>query len=116
MTPQFALWDEACPGNGIPKVAAVVNWYGNWEFADILQGPNKKDYAAGWVQNLPNPLEIARMLAPVVNASTPPTLSIHGDADPTVPYTQSVRLHASLKVALVKAQMMHMPGGKPAGL
>jgi acetyl esterase/lipase len=115
MTPRFEGWDEACPGNENPKVAAVVNWYGNWDFSDILQGPNKKDYAAGWVQNLPNPMEIARMLAPVVNASTPPTISIHGDADPTVPYTQSVRLHEALKSAHVKEQMITIPGGKHGG-
>ena len=27
-------------------------------FCRLLQGPNKKAYAAGWVQNLPNPLEV----------------------------------------------------------
>ena len=83
--------------------------------ARILQGPNKKPYAAGWIQNLPNPMEIARMLAPVVNPSSPPTISIHGDADPTVPYTQSVRLHEALKSAQVKEQMITIPDGKHGG-
>lgn len=115
MTPRFENWDESCPGNEAPRVAAVVNWYGIWDFADLLQGPNKKDYAAGWVQNLPNPLEIAHLLAPVVNASTPPTISIHGDADPTVPYTQSVKLHEALRTAHVKEQMITIPGGKHGG-
>jgi acetyl esterase/lipase len=115
MTPRFEHWDESCPGNENPAVSAVVNWYGNWDLADILEGPNKKPYAAGWIQNLPNPKEIARMLAPVVNASTPPTISIHGDADPTVPYTQSVRLHEALKSAHVKEQMITIPGGKHGG-
>jgi acetyl esterase/lipase len=115
MTPRFEHWDESCPGNENPAVAAVVNWYGNWDLADILQGPNQKPYAAGWIQNLPNPMEIARMLAPVVNASSPPTISIHGDADPTVPYTQSVRLHEALKSAHVKEQMITIPGGKHGG-
>ena len=81
----------------------------------ILQGPNQKPYAAGWIQNLPNPMEIARMLAPVLNASSPPTIAIHGDADPTVPYTQSVRLHEALKSAHVKEQMITIPGGKHGG-
>jgi acetyl esterase/lipase len=115
MTPRFEHWDESCPGNESPVVAAVVNWYGNWDLADILEGPNKKPYAAGWIQNLPNPKEIARMLAPVVNASSPPTISIHGDADPTVPYTQSVRLHEALKSTHVKEQMITIPGGKHGG-
>jgi acetyl esterase/lipase len=115
MTPRFENWDAACPGNETPRVAAVVNWYGIFNFADLLQGPDKKDYAAGWVQNLPNPLEIARMLAPVVNASTPPTISVHGDSDPTVPYTQSVKLHEAPKAAHVKEQMITIPGGKHGG-
>jgi hypothetical protein len=29
-------------GTEEPKVAAVVNWYGNWDLADILQGPTRK--------------------------------------------------------------------------
>ncbi len=115
MTPRPEHWDEACPGNEDAKVAAVVNWYGIWDFADLLQGPNQKPYAAGWVQNLPNPLDIARMLAPAVTVSTPPTISIHGDADPTVPYTQSVRLHEALKRAHVKEQMITIAGGKHGG-
>jgi len=42
MTPHFDGWDHACPGKEEPKIAAVVNWYGNWDLANILQGPNKK--------------------------------------------------------------------------
>ena len=55
------------------------------------------------------------MLAPAVTASTPPTISIHGDADPTVPYTQSVRLNEALKRAQVKEQMITIAGGKHGG-
>ena len=55
------------------------------------------------------------MLTPVVTASSPPTISIHGDADPTVPYTQSVRLHEALKRAHVKEQMITIAGGKHGG-
>jgi dipeptidyl aminopeptidase/acylaminoacyl peptidase len=39
-------------------------------------------------------------------------LTIHGDADPTVPYTQSVRLHKALTDAGVMNELMTMPGGK----
>jgi acetyl esterase/lipase len=115
MTPRPERWDDACPGNEEAKVAAVVNWFGNWDFADILQGPNNKDYAAGWVQSLPNPLEIAKVMAPVVTVSSPPTISIHGDADPVVPYTQSVRLHEALRKVRVKEQMVTIPGGQHGG-
>jgi acetyl esterase/lipase len=110
-------WDQACPGSEEPKVAAVVNWYGNWDLADILQGPNIKPYAPGWVRTFPNPLEIARSLSPLPlrNPGIPPVISIHGDADPTVPYTQSVRLHQALKVAGVPEELITIPGGKHGG-
>ena len=76
-------WSDACPGPEEPKLAAVVNWYGNWDLADILQGPNTKDYAADWVRGIPNPLEVARVLSPLpLRAGVPPVISIHGDADP----------------------------------
>jgi acetyl esterase/lipase len=98
-------------------VAAVVNWYGNWDLADVLQGPNSKPYAPGWVRNLPNPLEVARSLSPLPlrRFGIPPIISIHGDADPTVPYTQSVRLHQALKAAGVREEMIMIPGGKHGG-
>ena len=108
-------WDRLCPGTEETTVAAVVNWFGNWDLADILQGPNLKPYAAGWVRNLPNPLEVARSVSPIVRSSGPPVISIHGDADPTVPYTQSVRLHQALKRAGVAEEMITVPGGKHGG-
>ena len=110
-------WDQACPGSEEPAVAAVVNWYGNWDLADVLQGPNTKPYAPGWVRNFPNPLEVARSLSPLPlrQSAIPPVISIHGDADPTVPYTQSVRLHQALKIAGLREEMIRIPGGKHGG-
>jgi acetyl esterase/lipase len=115
MTPRPEHWDDACPGSEDVKVAAVVDWYGNWDFADILQGPNKKDYAAGWVPGLSDPMAVARLLLPVIDSSSPPTISIHGDADPVVPYSQSVRLQDALKKAHVAGQLVTIPGGKHGG-
>jgi acetyl esterase/lipase len=109
-------WSDACPGPEEPKVAAVVNWYGNWDLADILQGPNTKDYAADWVRGIPNPLELAKALSPLpLRAGVPPVISIHGDADPTVPYSQSVRLHEALQKAGVPEKLITIPGGKHGG-
>jgi acetyl esterase/lipase len=110
-------WDQACTGSEEPAVAAVVNWYGNWDLADVLQGPNSKPYAPGWVRNLPNPLEVARSLSPLPlrHSGIPPVISIHGDADPTVPYTQSVRLHQALKAGAITEEMITIPSGKHGG-
>jgi acetyl esterase/lipase len=115
MTPRPAHWDGACPGDEDVEVAAVVDWYGNWDFADILQGPNEKDYALGWVESFSDPLAIARAMRPVFDASSPPTISIHGDADPVVPYSQSVRLQDALKEAHVAAELVTIAGGGHGG-
>jgi len=110
-------WEEACPGSEDPKVAAIVNWYGNWDLADVLEGSNKKPYAPGWVRGLPNPLEVARTLSPIPfrRSDLPAVISIHGDADPTVPYTQSLRLHDALRKARVPEELITVKGGQHGG-
>jgi acetyl esterase/lipase len=115
MTARPPHWDDACPGDADVDVAAVVDWYGNWDFADILQGPNRKDYALGWITGLADPLQVARSMRPSFDESSPPTISIHGDADPVVPYSQSVRLQEALREAHVPGQLVTIPGGMHGG-
>jgi acetyl esterase/lipase len=49
MTPPDAGLDRECASNNAAsssaKVAAIVNWYGITDVADLLQGPNMKTYA-----------------------------------------------------------------------
>ncbi|MEP7237027.1 MAG: prolyl oligopeptidase family serine peptidase, partial [Ferruginibacter sp.] len=47
-----------------------------------------------------------------VNKNSPPTFIVHGDADPTVPYQQSVKLHDKLVAAGVKTEFITVPGGQ----
>ncbi|MEO2198421.1 MAG: alpha/beta hydrolase, partial [bacterium] len=98
MIPASAGLDRQCPGNEELSVAAIINWYGITDVADLLDGPNMKTYAVTWMGSLPNRLAIADRVSPLtyVRAGLPPVLSIHGDADPTVPYQHGVRLHAEL--------------------
>jgi dipeptidyl aminopeptidase/acylaminoacyl peptidase len=42
----------------------------------------------------------------------PPILSIQGDADPTVPYSHSLRLRDALNKAGVPNELVTIPGGK----
>ncbi len=58
--------------------------------------------------------EIARRVSPLtyVRPGLPPILTIHGDADPTVPYTHAVQLHKALTEAGVPNQLLTIPGGK----
>jgi len=103
--------------NAAPKVAAVVNWYGITDVADMLQGPNIRSYAVAWFGSMPGREALARELSPLshVRAGGPAVLTIHGDADPLVPYAHGVRLKAALDRAGVKNQLLTIQGGGHGG-
>ena len=117
MIPESAGLDRQCPGVPLPKVAAIINWYGITDVADLLDGPNRKPYAVAWLSGMPDRLEIARRVSPLtyVRAGLPPVLTIHGDADPTVPYQHAIRLQDALEKAGVAHRLVTIPGGKHGG-
>ena len=120
MIPESAGFTRVCAGgpftgseSAVPKVAAIVNWYGITDVADLLSGSNVKSYAVQWFGSLANADEKARGVSPLtyVRAGLPPILSIQGDADPIVPYTQNVRLRDALTKAGVTNELVTIPGG-----
>jgi acetyl esterase/lipase len=117
MIPESAGLDRECPGVPLPKVAAIINWYGITDVNDLLDGPNQKSYAVAWLGSMPNREEIAKRVSPLnyVRPGLPPILTIQGDADPTVPYSHGVRLHEALRKAEVPNQLLAIPGGKHGG-
>ncbi len=116
-----AGFDEACPsddGNDPPlHAAAIVNWYGITDVADLLSGPNRKTYAVAWLAGGPNRVDLAARLSPLsyVRKDLPPVITIHGDHDPTVPYSHAVRLREALDKAGVLNQLVTVPGGVHGG-
>ena len=117
MIPESAGLERQCPGVPLPKVAAVVDWYGIADVNDLLEGPNMRTYAVTWLGSRLDRSEVARRLSPLeyVRAGLPPVLMIHGDADPVVPYQHSLRLKAALEKVGVKAELHTVPGGKHGG-
>jgi len=113
MIPASAGLDRECPGPEELKVAAIVNWYGITDVADLLDGDNMKIYAVTWLGSMPNRVEIAKRVSPLayVRPGLPPIITIQGDADPTVPYSHSLRLHAALEKAGVPNKLVTVPGG-----
>jgi len=114
MIPESAGLDRQCPGTEELKVAAVVDWYGVTDVADLLDGPNMRSFAVAWVGSTPNRIEITKRVSPMsyVRAGLPPIISIHGDADEIVPYSHSVRLQSALKQAGVDGELVTIPGAK----
>jgi acetyl esterase/lipase len=100
-----------------PKVAAVVNWFGITDVADMIQGPNTHGYAVSWLGSVSNREDLARRVSPLtyVRPGLPPILTIHGDADKLVPYSHAVRLHEALTKAGVRNQLLTLPGAGHGG-
>jgi acetyl esterase/lipase len=98
-------------------VAAIINWYGITDVVDLMEGPNTKGYAVQWLGGLADRAEIAALTSPLtyVRRELPPILTIHGDADPIVPYQHAVRLHAALDDAGVPNELHTVPGGGHGG-
>ena len=99
------------------KVAAVVDWFGITDVNDLLSGPNRKSYAVAWLGAMLNREEIARQVSPLtyVGSGIPPIISVHGDADPTVPYSQKQRFHQALEKIGAAHELVTVPGGKHGG-
>jgi acetyl esterase/lipase len=96
------------------KVAAVINFYGITDVADQLAGPNMRNYAVTWLPDSPNRLEIARRVSPMtyVRKDVPAILTLHGDADQTVPYEHGVQLTRALNTVGAKSEMISVPQGR----
>lgn len=116
MVPPNSDLDNACPADASEpplKVAAIVNWYGITDVNEILDGPDRRTYAVAWLGTQPGKEEIARRVSPLgyVRRDLPPIITIHGDHDPTVPYSHAVRLRDALKGAGVPNELVTIPNG-----
>jgi len=105
------------PNDAGPKLTAIINICGITDVADLLQGPKLRTCVASWLGGQPNQEDLASRLSPLTYARSggPAELTIHSDADPTVPYSHAVRLHEVLSEAGVRDQWMTVQGGGHGG-
>lgn len=122
MIPASAGFANECanlsgPNDPGPRVAAIINLFGITDIADLLAGPNLRTYAVTWLGGQSGREDLAKRLSPLtyVRPGVPPVLTIHGDADPTVPYSHAVRLHQALDKAGVRNQLLTIHGGGHGG-
>ena len=120
MIPASAGFTNICAGGGfsgndnsVPKVAAIINWFGITDVNDMLAGQNARSYAVQWVGSSHDRETVAKSVSPItyVRAGLPPILSIQGDMDPIVPYSQNVRLRDALNKAGAANELYTIPGG-----
>ena len=107
-------FDANCIGVENIKVAAIIDKYGITDVWDWGYGTNiTSKSATRWLGDKANDKKFAMSVSPItyVNKNSPPTFIVHGDADPTVPYQQSVDLHKKFVEAGVKTELITVPGG-----
>jgi acetyl esterase/lipase len=107
-------FDTNCPGIDNINVAAIIDRYGIADVWDWGYGKNiTSKSATNWLSKYATDKTFAASVSPItyVNKNSPPTFIVHGDADPTVPYQQSVELHKKFLEAGVKTQFITVPGG-----
>ena len=96
------------------KVDAVINWFGISDVEKLMDFWNSKSFTQKLVGDTAKKKAIFKSCSPLtyVNSSTPPVLTIHGDADNSVPFIQASLLHDALNKHGVKNTLVVIKGKK----
>jgi acetyl esterase/lipase len=98
----------------VPPVAAVLDFYGIPDVKGVItSGIPLSKSTIRWIGTGPNEMELATQMSPItyLRPGLPVVFIAHGDADPTVPYQQSINLKKSLEALHVPVSMYTVPGG-----
>lgn len=107
-------FDTNCRGVENIKVAAIIDKYGITDVWDWTYGPDHKSSSPKlWLGDNAKDFTFIKSVSPIsyLSKNSPPIFIVHGDADPTVPYQQSVYLYKKLQRLGVKSQFITVPGG-----
>lgn len=102
-------FDTNCKYDGDIKVAAIINKYGVTDLVPLSKWKSAKNWLGKGFDNQ----KFVESVSPLyyVTKNSPPVYIVHGDADPIVPYDQSVALYEKLKSNGVKTKMLTIEGG-----
>ncbi len=108
--------DHPCRASTPPS--AVVNWYGITDIASVetflAKTRPEGNYALTWIEDKSRIADISARYSPLflITNSAPPIITIHGTADPIVPYEQAVALHSDLHT---RNRLISLEGGTHGG-
>lgn len=115
--------DINIPGKEVKRklrVKAIINWFGMNDLGKVEQWNGKQldwmdeDFLQVMVGDLERAQEILDISSPknYLTENSPPIISIHGDADPIVPISQSLDLHKMLDSLQVTHKLVTVKGKK----
>jgi acetyl esterase/lipase len=108
------VFDANCKKEQAFKVVAIIDKYGINDVGDWAYGPNiTSKSATNWLGDKAKDDAFIKMVSPIyhVKKDSPPIFIVHGNADPTVPYQQSVDLHKKLVELGVRTEFITIEGG-----
>lgn len=96
------------------KIAAIINKYGIGDMYSFSTGEKAYKSAVRWLGKNANNTEFKKSVSGMtyITKDSPATFIVHGDADPIVPYSQSVELHKKLVDKGVKTEFITVKGGE----
>ena len=99
------------------RVAAIISNYAPTDFTGLNSEMIKNNSLNRWLAEKANDKAFRASVSPVshVKKTSPPVFIVHGNADPIVPYEQSVILHKKLNLAGVHNEFITVEGGKHGG-
>lgn len=102
-------FDTNCKYDGDIKVAAIIDKYGVTDLVPLSKWKSAKNWLGKGFENQ----KFIESVSPLyyVTKNSPPVYIVHGDADPIVPYDQSVSLYEKLKSNGVKSKFLTIEGG-----
>lgn len=107
-------FDTYCKGKANMKVAAIISKYAPSDFVDKTDKFYTYKSLLNWMGDNMEDEGFRASISPVtyINKNNPPVFIVHGNADPIVPYEQSVKLHQKLDKAGVYNEFITVDGGK----
>ncbi len=96
------------------NLAAIISNYAPTDFTDLNSEMSKFKSLTRWLADKANDTVFRAAVSPVthIKKSSRPVFIVHGNADPIVPYEQSVILQKKLDEACVYNVFITVEGGK----
>lgn len=97
------------------KIKGIINWYGITDMQEAIKFWNEPSYTQMIVEKWPGDIEqYYEICSPMnhISTHTPPIISIHGDADVNVPFSQATSFHQQLTAENVPNKLIQIKAKK----
>lgn len=103
-------FDTNCKNTESIKVAAIIDKYGVTDLTPLAYGNSPRNWLG--LNNID--ADFVKAVSPInyISHKSPPIFIAHGDADPVVPYKQSLMLYKRLKAFKVKTRLLTIKKGR----